>query len=178
MRNFDERMEEIRNRSKARIAKRRKIVGSVVLPLVFCLAASSFLLTPQNQVTPTVATNPVSTGVQMYAYILVETDDGELTLSDPVAVDSFQQLLLKLSEDSGYNVESQSSNREYVATGAHVPNGGASLVSITVNEQGSSHRYTYEAARGILIDKKTDAVFYLNSAEQLHLHELLNLFEN
>lgn len=184
MRNFDETMAEIRSRSKARIAKRRKMVGSVVIPLVLCLAVSGIWLIPQNQVTPTVATNPTSAGVQMYAYILVETDDGELTLSDPVAVDSFHQFLSGLSEDSGRNTELQSNHREYAATGAHIPNGSASsasVVSITVklpDEQGSSHVYTYEAARGVLTDKKTGAVFCLNSVERLHLHELLHLFEN
>ena len=81
MRNFDERMEEIRARSKARIAHRRKMIAAVGMPLVLCLVLSVVWFSAGNQIANPVTLETTSTTLQhlntVTAVYVIDESTGE-----------------------------------------------------------------------------------------------------
>ena len=173
MRNFDERMDEIRSRSKARIARRKKMISTVCVPLVLCVAVSFAWFAPWNRTADPVVTETTELQYQNTVNVVYITDSttGEI---------------LRKVEDS----------REFLSFAAGLPPVDMSLQA-TANElpayilpkdtnisydrysievidpQGNAQMFTYCAST--LIDTESGEVYYLNTVDRIKLNEILKL---
>ena len=181
MRNFDERMDAIRSRSKARIARRRKQIGAVCVPLVLCLAISCLWFIPnQGQTTALENTELVSSPPTNVTIVLYESTGNVLSCAN--TGDAVLEFISTLDPNSGRN---QSATPHYTivydVAGAvktstdELAVQAATFTISVVDSLGVKHTYTYVAIWGELTDTANGKVYYLNSAERIQFESLFGL---
>jgi hypothetical protein len=171
MRNFEQRMDEIHSRSKARIARRRKIVAACV-PLVLCLAITAICFLPYSAHTAGETTGMSATSYSASVTVLMQEVNGKLVYVDSESAEEFIAYVSSLSVDS---------SRLHIAGGidAHTQTTthtapAQTLYQITVTDaQGVTVNYTLEST--ILTHKDSGTVYYLSSVQRLEILKLLGL---
>ncbi len=178
MRNFDERMEEIRARSKARIAHRRKMIAAVGMPLVLCLVLSVVWFSAGNQIANPVTLETTPTTLQhlntVTAVYVIDESTGEI-LCPAGSSEAFLAYVSKLTPDSNRTQQYDATLYGFVSTtGAPAAALTHASYSISVTDaQGNT--VDFQLRGTILCNSNTAEVYMLNSAEYKKIKEILCL---
>ena len=170
MRNFEERMDAIRSRSKARIAQRRKQISAVCIPMVLCLVFTGVYFGTKSSRTPELGTETTISVTTLGGVVVTDSQSGQVLAS----ADTHQALTSYISQlqvqagrqDHGgavYNAEEASSG---------VQNKTVYTITLT-NDQGNTQIFTLSV--GYLTDTSDDIVYKISSSQYKRLMELLGL---
>lgn len=173
MRNFDQRMAEIKTRSHARITRRRKQLTSFCTAFAVALCCSGTLLL-HKQPDEDVVDDPTSTTQTVAVYtgsVTVSENNNMLVHTDEETVESVLSLLkeLPLSQITMTDVNGICSER--VQTTSLPP-----ICSIEVQiPEGEVVRYKLQGKT--LLNEDTSEIFSLTDQQRLELLRLLGLYE-
>lgn len=178
MRNFDERMDEIRARSRARIARRRKMITAVCTPLVLCLVLSVVWFSVGNQIANPATLEAAPTTLQHHHTVAVVyvTDESTGEILCPAgSSEAFLAYVSKLAPDSNRTQQYDASQHGFTSTtGAPAAALTHTNYSISVtDDQGNT--VDFQLRGTILCNSNTSEVYMLNSAEYKKIKEILCL---
>ena len=171
MKNFQQRMDEIHSRSKARIARRRKIAAACV-PLVLCFVITGIYFIPYNTYATADTTASSASGYYASITVTMREVNGNLVQAKPDSAEEFIAYVSSLSVDS-----SRLQSAEDIAGHAELTLNSApaqTFYQITVTDsQGVTFTYTLEGT--ILLHKDSGTEYRLNSIQKLEILKLLGL---
>lgn len=170
MRNFEERMTEIKNRSHARIIRRKKQMTALCVPLMAALCVGGALLIPQhiNLYKDTVI--PTATTVVQYSGIVTVVNGNKtVTYSSRDIVDAVRHLVSALPpvEQTAMDTVQNNSHEFTKQTTALTIN----YTIILETEDGTSH---YKLQGNVLSNRDTGEWYVLSDMQR---DELLGLLE-
>lgn len=170
MRNFDERMDAIRSRSKARIAKRRKYIAAGTSAFLVCIALTGTLFLPNAAQQTVYATETtVSAGIHYWNTTLYYDTGDIVSISD-----GGKEILQYIDSLDPYPVHS------YITTGAQKTAAEDAIQRITyrfeiTDHLGSLRRFTL--CGGELTDEDSKIIYALDSEQLQHLLRLLKIIK-
>ena len=178
MRSFDERMDEIRSRSKARIAHSRKMITAVCTPLVLCLALSAIWFSAGNQIAHQTVLETTQTTPMYYNTVAVlyvtDISTGEI-LCPADSSEAFLSYVSKLDPVSGRMQQSDALPYGFASTtGALAATTTQRNYSITVTDP-HGNTVDFHLRGTTLYNNDTAEIYALNSVEYKKLKEILSL---
>jgi len=178
MRSFEQRMEQIRSRSKARIAHRRKVISAVCTPLALCLAVSVIWFSAWNPGASPTALGPTPTTLQNLNTVdvlyVVNSATGEIVCPASASED-FLAYVSQLDTHADRTQPFDASQHGFTsATGtlAIAPINLSYYITVT-DAEGITQKFTLKGTT--LYNNSADAVYALNSVEYKQLVEILSL---
>ena len=176
MRSFDERMDEIRSRSKARIAHRRKMITAVCTPLVLCLVISGIWLIPYGNAEPVSQTVPGTTGFTGSVTVAYNEGDIILTSADVVTnIELFIAGLKPVDPTREHSIKIGTTASEIPSMEAPVLTMDACIFFEIVNAEGNT--FSYRLTQRTLSCDETGVMYELNYTQYHKLLELLGIGE-
>lgn len=168
MRNFDERMDEIRNRSKARITKRKKVIASASSAFVVCITLIGILSTP-NSVQTAVHATEVTNALHIYTgTTTVFYDTGDI-LAIAEGGDEILQYIDTLEEGHAYI----HNTTETKAAALEAPPQKVTYRFEITDHLGTLRTFTL--CGGELTDEDSRIVYILDSNQREYLLRLLGI---
>ncbi len=171
MRNFEERMDEIRKRSHARILRRRKQLTDLCVPLIAVLCVGGALLIPRQTTYQNDTTVPTdTTAVQYSGSVTVVNGNVTVSYSSRNTVESVRHLVSSLPpvEIPAMDVV-QRYNHQFAAQTAGLT---TNYTIILETEEGAAH---YKLLGKILSNQDTNEMFTLTETQRAELLKLLGL---
>ena len=173
MRNFDQRMTEIKSRSHARIIRRRKQLTSFCAVFAVALCCSGTLLLHQ-QPNEVIVEDPTSTTQTVAVYtgsVTVSENNNILVHTDEETVESVLSLLKELPLEHITMTDINGICSERVQTTSLPP-----ICSIEIQiPDGEVARYKLQGKT--LLNEETSEIFSLTDQQRLELLRLLGLYE-
>ena len=173
MRNFDQRMAEIKTRSHARITRRRKQLTSLCALFAVALCCSGTLLL-RGQPEENLVENPVSTNQTVALYtgsVTVSENNNLLVHTDKETVESFLSLVKELPLAQITMTDVNVIYSERVQATSLPP-----ICSIEIQiPDGEVVRYKLQGKT--LLNEDTSEIFSLTDQQRLELMRLLGLYE-
>ncbi len=169
MRNFDERMDAIRSRSKARIAKRKKYIATGISAFVLCVAFGALFLPNATQTTVHATEATVFDGVYI-GHTTLYYDTGDIMSISEGGKDILQYI-------DSLQRETQ---EVYSYTDAQKTAAEDAIQRITYRFEITDHLGTFRKftlCGSVLTDEDSHAVYLLDSDELRHLLRLLKIIK-
>ena len=171
MRNFEERMDAIRSRSKARIAQRRKQISAVCVPLVLCIVFTGVYFGSRGSQVPTVSTQPTVTATTLSGVVVTDAHTGQV-LSRTDNQQALHSYISELQINAG-RIQGHVGSA-YTAEETSIVTQNQTIYTITLtDDQGNTQVYSLRV--GYLTDTANEIVYKINSSQYQHIVELLNL---
>lgn len=170
MRNFEERMEEIQKRSKARILRRRRQLTALCVPLVTGLFVGAALMIQPEIYQPVDITQPTITIVEQYSNHLstlpIEYSIPKYT--DNETVTSIKKLIAELAIVEEFTIDETSADSVRTQT----MSANEVYLFVLESEDGTTE---YTLIGNTLADRNADVVYKLTDHQRVTLLELLEL---
>lgn len=171
MRNFEERMTEIKKRSHARIIRRRKQLTALCMPMVAALCVGGALLIQQQAIYKNSdSTQPSGSTIQQYSGSITVVDgDNCITYTNRDKVESVRRLVSNLPPAGDLILNVTQAYSHHIKTTAAVE----SYAFILEAEDGTTESYTLQG--NTLANRSTVAVYSLTDSQRTALLALLEL---
>lgn len=171
MRNMEERMNEIRRRSSARILRRRRQLTALCMPLVTAVCFCGGLLIPQPKTYPNDTTVPTGTTVAYYSgSVTVIHGNVTVSYSNCDTVEYVRNLVSSLQPIVITQMDTVKKYTNHIAVQTTGLTTNYTIVLET--EEGTAH---YRLLDKILYNMDTDEIFTLTDTQQRELLKLLEL---
>lgn len=173
MRNFEERMDAIRNRSKTRIAQRRRQISAVCVPLVLCIVFTGVYWGTIGRQTTDFSTQSTMISITLSSVVVTDSDSGQV-LSRTDSQQALCSFISQLQVNAG-RVQDHT-GAAYSADETSVTTQNKTIYNITLTDEQGSIR-TYTLCSGCLEDIDNGIIYKINSSQYQYILELLGLNE-
>ena len=169
MRNFEQRMEEIRNRSRTRMIRRRKVIAAVSSAFALCIALTGAFFWTYPAMDDAPATQSTNGYFMFSANTTVYRDNGDIYAFSTGG----EEILSYIDTLDTGSAQLQQEYSDVRLTAGDAPADGVVYTFEITDALGNLRRF--ELAGGTLTDENTQIVYTLNSNQRLHLLRLLHI---
>lgn len=171
MRNFEERMDAIRSRSKARIAQRRKQISAVCVPLILCIVFTGVYFGTRGNQAPAGSTQQTIISTTLSGVVVTDFHSGQI-LSRTDSQQPLSSYISQLQIHAG-RVQEHLGTAYTAEESSTITQNRTAYTIVLTDEQGNTQKFILRV--GYLTDTANDIVYKISASQYQRIMELAGL---